>query len=116
MGPLGAHQLRRADQVDLAFYVLLRGVAETAAHAYSLNYRMMLQLRRLPSHDGGLRVWPETTAGRSMSWRHRGDRRIHHREETSGGVRPGAALAQHPGQRLGGVIAVGQERVNGPGL
>jgi hypothetical protein len=58
-GPPRRSSLRRADQVDLAFYVLLRGVAGTAAHAYSLNYRMTLQLRRLPSHDGGLRVWPE---------------------------------------------------------
>jgi hypothetical protein len=39
------------------------------------------------------------------------DRVIEYPQVICGGVRSGAAWPEHPGQRLGGVVAVSQQRV-----
>ncbi len=43
--------------------------------------------------------------------RYRGDRGVQHLDVVAAGVRPGAARAHHPAQRLAGIVAIGQKRV-----
>ena len=88
--------------VSHAGLVLLRGLADKTGLTAGLSRALVTP--RLLVHDRG-RVLADLACAIADG-----------AEVISGGVRPGAAWAQHPGQRLGGVVAVAQQRVQAKSL